>query len=710
MSQGGATVESLTGGKRLLSDENQHLYRELELVMRDFCEIRTVFRGSKRVDVPAYGISSEYALRTPFLIYDLPELTDACPTAFTDGFRVFFSANLFKEMLKLREEGKEDCEFVISHELEHIRLLHTSRMKDVDRVTANIAQDIRINIDLLTNITACRHFFNSADQADYDRALEPSAFKEHYKVTCEKHSGAIIKGGCGTHFEDRAKWRDMSSEQIALALEAERPKSIQATTEEIMKAAANAIADAMKDAGSSDQNLSDLADTLNKIGDRKHSKSDLEKVVAEALGAIGSEEIKASDAKKSNVDDAVPESLDDLKPSTKIAIAAQAAEQMLNPQKSAKNQGGGGGGGKGESQQEANGDSQGNEPGADGTPSQGKDKGKSSRASTDGKKVDVGHGDMGDVDTHYIPPEDLGDILDRAGAQNLSAALGYDTPEKVQKMASDTSSNIDNAIRKAAEDVRKANGSYPGQHMVDAALKDLSVKHYRPVLVLEKLKNIISQYAGKRKTNYDIMTPSMLSSAMPSDLGLSEGDMPYLGSQRPVKPKKNLIVAVVDTSGSTSGILDSLVGEAIGLARQTRKNETTPEIIFLSADTIVRGKPMLINEGNLAKLRDNGVGVAGFGGTDFLAPLIGVSKMTEKGGVFQGRKIDHIFYFTDGECWLPPRDKLPEQLPPVLFVVPESHYSSTFDSATKQSGWCDSVFFGEKEVKIAPGRRTGMKA
>lgn len=682
------TVEEAVGGKRLLSDENQHLYRSLELIVRDFCEIRTVWHDNKRIDIPAYGISSEYALRTPILIYDLPELVEKVPTAFTDGFRVFFSANLLKELIALREAGKVDCEFVLSHELEHIRLLHTSRMKDVDRVTANIAQDIHINIDLLTNITACREFFDANSKATYAHRLDPVVFSESYKKTCETYSGDVIKSGCGTAFSDRQKWQDKSSEQIALALEAERPPKIDATAEEVMRAAAKAINDANKAAGGTNSDLQDLADTLERIADQKHNKSDLQKVVSTAQKAANSTEIKEADEKHSLADDAIPSKLEDLKPSHRIAVAASVVEQMLNPGKK-----------KGQGQ-----------PGQ-GQPGQGQPgQGISDRieATKDGAKI--GRGGMGDIDQHYIPPEDLSDILERANAQNLSKALGYDTPEKIQKMSEDASSNVNNAIRKAAEDSRKSGGSYPGQHMVDSALKDLSVRHYRPVLVLEKLKNVISQCAGKRKTSYDIMTPSMVSCATPSDMGFSSGDMPYLGSQRPVKPKKNLIVAVVDTSGSTSGILDSLVGEAIGLARQTRKNETAPEIIFISADTIVRGKPMLINEGNLAKLREKGVGVAGFGGTDFLAPLIGVSKMTEKGGVFHGRKIDHVFYFTDGECWLPPKNKLPEKLPPVLFVVPESHYRSSFDQEVKKSGWCDAVFFGDQEVKVAPGRRAGMKS
>lgn len=71
------------------------------------------------------------------------------------------------------------------------------------------------------------------------------------------------------------------------------------------------------------------------------------------------------------------------------------------------------------------------------------------------------------------------------------------------------------------------------------------------------------------------------------------------------------------------------------LAKKNR-HDTAPEVIMTFADTVVRGKPILINEKSVHSLLRSGVTAAGLGGTDFLAPLIGACKATEKGGSFAG--------------------------------------------------------------------------
>lgn len=695
MSSTKVSIEEAFQGRRLLSLENQDALRELERAVALFSATRTAFHDNKRIDMPVNGLSSEMAIRTPVLLYDLPELMQVCNTAFTDGSRVFFSVALFRDLMRLRGEGKIDFDFVLKHELEHIRLLHTSRMLPFDRDLANRAQDIRINIDILTDMSSCRLFFAARSRREYEGALDQIA--AHYEQTCTECAGDVIHMGLATRPEDRQEWGDATSEQIARILQTQEPPILEIDMSELFKKAAEDLREAAdrteKNQGSAPgqsakqesgashsdqgkpkdgsagqgaqghdpQEMRDLADALDRAAQGSASRDDLEKIRRDAGKQASSNAMREMDGKCDGNKDARPSSLDDLKPSKRVQLSAAAADHLLNPQ--AGKQAG-----------------------------KGKGKGQVQSMSVNAQNLNS------PSENHYIPPEDLKEIFERANAQNLSKALGYDTPEKIEKMRRDTADNTENAVRKAASDMQKAGGSYPGAHMVNCAMRDLDLSK-KPVLeVTQVIQKVLSQQAGRRKTSYDIMTPSIITSVRAADMGFgSSGDIPYMGTHVPVKPKKNLVVGIIDTSGSTGAILERLAVEAVNIAKRNR-HDTAPEVMLVSADTVVRGKPVMINERNVEKLIKGGLSASGLGGTDFLAPLLGVVKATEKGGVLAGRKIDHILYFTDGECWLPPRDALPEKLPPVLFLVPDTHYRQQFDKEVKDSSWSDVVFFPESQV------------
>lgn len=736
MSQNPQTIESVFQGRRLLSLENAHLSRERERLVERFCERISAFHGNRRIDAPRYGLSSEVALRTPVLLYDLPELVKEVPTAFTDGFRVFISVNLMNQLLENHNAGGLDLDFVLAHELEHIRLKHLSRMQMFDDKTANIATDTRIDIDVLENMTNCRMFFEARSENELDGLKDN--FLENHNKTLEKFIPGFLKRFYGTSLEDREKWNDATSEQIARTMMAEKKPELPIDMKELFKKAAEDMRKAAdearkKEKGSKDENaepankgneasssapdqdapgdqgpsqddpgamgsqgedeeaasqaqapsqgsgspqpsgasqgagsgspqpsgmssadFEDLADALDRAANGKASKVDFEKIRDGMDQASASGEMGEMDAQHETLHPGAaqaPGSLDDIKPSDRARFSAEAAKGMLNPQ-------------------------QGN---------------------SDSVSYSPGQSGRDDSDTHYMSPEALDEIFKRANAHNLSKTLGYDTPEKIEKMRQDTQSNIEQAVRNAAEEMAR-NRSYPGPHMVNHAMRDLN-EFRKPVLSVKKMiEKVFSMNIGKRKTAYDIMTPSIVSSVSPGEMGFrSSGDIPYMGSHIPVKPKKNLVMCIIDTSGSTGDILHRLVGDAMQLAKKNR-HDTAPEVIMTFADTVVRGKPILINEKSVHSLLRSGVTAAGLGGTDFLAPLIGACKATEKGGSFAGRHLSHILYFTDGECPLPKREHLPKNLPPVMFLVPDSRYYKRFEDAVNASGWATVTYFGEDEV------------
>lgn len=212
-------IPSNSKQKRLLSDENAHLQRDLESFVTRFCERKTVFFENERVDLPVYGLSSEMAARTPIRLYDHPALMEKCNMAFTDGARVFISAALFKDLWPEQQAGKRALDLIVVHELEHIRLHHVKRMQNIDHSIANIAADIRINIDAHETFAASRAFFGARRRDEYKAKLE--RIDDLYREELEKYTSSITKSGYGLKPEDRAKWGTMSSEQISLALMAE---------------------------------------------------------------------------------------------------------------------------------------------------------------------------------------------------------------------------------------------------------------------------------------------------------------------------------------------------------------------------------------------------------------------------------------------------------------------------------------------------------
>ena len=165
----------------------------------------------------------------------------------------------------------------------------------------------------------------------------------------------------------------------------------------------------------------------------------------------------------------------------------------------------------------------------------------------------------------------------------------------------------------------------------------------------------------------------------------------------PIKQKKKTVLVFVDTSGSTGGMIHDLFSMAIGIAMKNR-TDTAPNIVLFSADTAVRGKPILINEKNAKLLIENGVTAHGFGGTDVLAPIHMAMNAKRRGGLLEKHDLAHIIYMTDGEFDVPTQDQLPEGTPPVTFMIPSSHYRHEVDSMLKDNGWSNVVFFNEKDV------------
>jgi hypothetical protein len=128
------------------------------------------------------------------------------------------------------------------------------------------------------------------------------------------------------------------------------------------------------------------------------------------------------------------------------------------------------------------------------------------------------------------------------------------------------------------------------------------------------------------------------------------------------------VICLVDTSGSTSGggMRQAFLSEALSLKNGVSSTgDTAREVILMSADTAIRGEPLIINEHNVNKLKDDGVPIFGNGGTDFARCLH--EALNSK--IMQKKKVKSVIYFTDCCDHPPSRSDFEEYLNKGIRIV-----------------------------------------
>lgn len=728
-------------GNKKLNADHLHLQEQLEDYRDRFLEVRTHI-GSRgiRHDYMREGLLGEIVSRTPIFIYDLPELLDRVKTAFVDrSGKMYIAAPWFEQLVREQEAGLDSLNFIFRHEGDHLRRLHLARMPDIPHVIANIAQDIRINSDILKS---------GCSQSYYDRTgTHPSAAQLDQEISdfLSRHETAMsaISGGCGMNMADYKKYDGLSEEAIGALLmkDWKEPPKIPNTKvpfPEIMEGAAQE-ADSIKtrvvqqsSPGAKDRSmtpsaLSHLASELRRIGAAKANPAKV--TDADLQGALDLlDKLAAHPCLKEN--DAVHERgsiasagtgaphlsaktgspyLNALRPSERVDLAQQMLGQILQPQAGSpmgpKPQDGGvsvsdlerslGRGnpkpGSGDPQA---GDGAGGQPGD-----------KSLEDGTGTEDMIPSPNVYGDHD-HVMDTEELAELLHKAGLSGSSLEkLGYDDLKKLDEEVSASKDNVVAAINKATEDMTSMGPSYPGGHMVNyakAQMKDF----FKPVLSWEMAYKKILDGAGKG-SRFDMAEPWMIYHVDAADMGFSsQRDVPYMGSTMPGKEVRPLIFVPIDTSGSvTDGQLKRFISEAINMARKSSRS-TSPEVVIVFADTVARGEPVYVDEKNYQKYLQTEVNYGGRGGTNLQAGIESIFEMVKPGSKsgFAKRQIDAIVYFTDTYDINPSGAKLlrkaqecgMKQLPTTLFLAPTTCYNEGFKKDVAH--FAETIFFDPKSL------------
>ena len=249
----------------------------------------------------------------------------------------------------------------------------------------------------------------------------------------------------------------------------------------------------------------------------------------------------------------------------------------------------------------------------------------------------------GDGDNHIVDLGDLIKALEDAGLQTALDKLclpASDQVEKIGQILEEAEMRRVEAVERAAAQMSQNSGKYPGSHIVDCA-----VEHVRSftrgkltwrLLLQEALFGDGLLYKGSMEE------PSSLyySEEVSDMLGLE----PYLPVELPHKPQST-VLCLIDTSGSVdNATIKAFLSEIIELKTASNGfSDGASEVIILSADTVLRGEPIEINDGNCDDLIQAGMTVFGRGGTDLGHSLAQAVKLP----LFKDKNIRSVVYFTD---------------------------------------------------------------
>lgn len=283
----------------------------------------------------------------------------------------------------------------------------------------------------------------------------------------------------------------------------------------------------------------------------------------------------------------------------------------------------------------------------------------------------------GEYENHMPTLQDFYDKLTEAGLDYVKDLLELpqnreEAKEAIEALNDEQKLKLIDDIQKAVSQKNSVGGKYPGGHIVDAAAEMVG-KLARPKM---KWKAAIRDMIIGQGMCYDVSPdePGDLYYVDSGDMGLT--DEVYVPSSIPSRPN-DVILAMVDTSGSVDKkMLKDFFSEIFGIVKS--EGDNIGEVIALSADTVCRGEPIIINEDTYEAAISNVVAF-GRGGTDFNTSICHALDMD----LIKDKKVSGLVYFTDLYDTPPQRQNLPEELPPILFVTPPGYKQEAFANAVQ---------------------------
>ena len=717
-----SVISALGLSHKRLNTNAGHLQDAIEDIRDDFLKIIALDVGGVRHDVMKNGLLGEIVARTPILVYDLPELKRVVNTAFVDhSGKMYISDTFAVRLVAEHAVGLDSANFLIRHEADHLRRMHLTRMLDMPASISNIAQDIRINIDL-TKGEAAELLFEKLK-----REPTPAELIAGVSSYLDSLATTVLQGICAMTIDDHKKYEGLSEEAIGAILmkdwkdappmpnrdvsftdimegaaqEADKVKGILITgapkipvtppPNAMTPAELSGLAQDLRTIGQSkanpakvtDADLSSAKDRLSQLFshqgvaemDAQHSKGSLATAGLGTVHASG----KTGDAY-----------LDALMPSQRVQAAMDILEQILNPKPGGPSIDSGGNISLKDLDRNMN-----SQPGDPSPP------GPANSSQSTGDADTVPSPNVYHDHDHIMSTEKLVDILTQAGLSPESMEkLGYDDLDKLEGEAKATKDGLAGAINKASEDQMRVGSRYPGGHLLHHA-KAQMIDFYKPVLTWEMSAKRLIEGTG-RGSREAPEEPWSIYYADAVDMGFkSQNDVPYMGSRLPGKPEKPLIFFLIDTSGSVDDpLLKRFITEPLNMVRKISRG-VAPDVAIVFADTVSRGDPVFITEKNYKQFLEKGIDYGGRGGTNFHASIENVFEMVSPNSRsgYAKRKLDALIYMTDTGDFPPDPVRLLKKakecglskIPTTLFLAPKVCFNDQLNAGLKT--WADIIYF-----------------
>lgn len=285
-------------------------------------------------------------------------------------------------------------------------------------------------------------------------------------------------------------------------------------------------------------------------------------------------------------------------------------------------------------------------------------------------------GENQDVQNHMIRPEDLARALDENGLQHVRETLKMPAPNDraaFESMSAVANLYLTSDFDKAKEirQIHPTGNAMAGNHLEEAWAEWVENESGG----LLEWKNLLRDLLLGEGMRYDHCdeVPNDVYYVEPEQMGLDASL--YIGSLAPATPG-GIVVCVVDTSQSVSvELLETFVGELNNMIEHECVREN--QVYFVSADSSVRSNIEAYSSQQIASSPEK-IALQGRGGTDLTRVINEIVSWTQEQQEFSSSDLEAIVYFTDLLDRPPTRDRLPRDLPRLLFLSPPSHMAKTF--------------------------------
>lgn len=618
-------------------------------------------RSVEGISMPRFGLLSLILQQTPIYVYGHPALKQISKTAFTDGIHIFISDDLYD---KLNEDVDTNpstfgVEWVIMHEVMHKLFNHTRRLKHFPPNISNMATDLSINTKLVEgfpDLAPCRSL---------------------------KETGLGFKPG------DKDRWIHLSEETIAMELMAEfgLKKKRKVEQEQQKQDQKNQ----QGGGGQQPQNEGDGGQQQDGQSGGKGQQPGQGSGKGQQPGQGGKGQQPGQGGQGGDQQQGPQND-----PLSELDGGGQGGQGDPS-QGGSGQQPGQGGGGKGNQQQsggQQGGQGSGGEPGDEEMEGgQGGGQGGEEEGEDEGPAENFGE----DGDNHIVDPADLIRVLEENGLEGVRDKLNLpasDDVEAIGEMQEASRLRQAEAIMQAQADVMKHGGKYPGAHIVEAAGE--MVKNFgKPKITWRLLaQDLVLGYSPKSAPTMEEPMELRYVPEMMDVLGME----PYLASILP-HVSEEAVLFLVDTSGSMSNnAMRVALTEAIELKTAASNMGDAASTVFIwPCDTVLRGRPIEINDGNVEDYISGGIEMKGRGGTSIDTCI----NQAMNSPLLADKKIKAIIYCSDLYDNPVPRPSSLEDNEEirVLFLCDPETPPSAVENFAKGTTWAD-VSVIEDDVEI----------